>query len=110
MFLPDGVYSLASVSAPSPVWSVFSSTARRPGSDRKCLDLANKVFCGHLGQEQCLGHLISRARLYLDLAREVDDVSAAAEIERRSQHEDWRLHSAAICHGRFTESTKRNTP
>ena len=31
---------------------------------------------------------VSRARLYLDLAKEVDDVLAAAEIERRSQHED----------------------
>ena len=28
----------------------------------------------------------SRARLYLDLAKEVDDVSAAADIEKRSQH------------------------
>ena len=30
----------------------------------------------------------SRARLYLDLAKEVHDVSAAADIEKRSQHED----------------------
>ena len=30
----------------------------------------------------------SRARLYLDLGKEVDDVSAAAEMEIRSQHED----------------------
>ena len=40
----------------------------------------------------------NRARLYLDLAKEVDDVSAAAEIKRRSQHEDYsvpkRLFSA----------------
>ena len=30
----------------------------------------------------------SRVRLYLDLGKEVDDVSAAAEMEIRSQHED----------------------
>ena len=30
----------------------------------------------------------SRARLYLDLGKEVDDVSAVAEMEIRSQHED----------------------
>ena len=52
----------------------------------------------------------SRARLFLDLGKEVDDVSAAAEMEIRSQHEDWRLRSAAIRHGRFTEATKENEP
>ena len=30
----------------------------------------------------------SRAQLYLDLAKEADDVSVAAELERRSKHED----------------------
>ena len=30
----------------------------------------------------------SRARLYLDLVKEVDVVSAVAEMERRSKHED----------------------
>ena len=52
----------------------------------------------------------SRARLNLDLGKEVDDVSAVAEMEIRSQHEDCRLRSAAICHGRFTEATKENEP
>ena len=35
----------------------------------------------------------SSARLYLYLAKEVGDVSAEVETERRSQHEEWRLHT-----------------
>ena len=49
----------------------------------------------------------SRARLYLDVAKEVGDISAAAETERRSQHEECRLHSATICHDRFMESMEK---
>ena len=56
----------------------------RPGSDRECLASsllqASAVF-GAFNDS-------SRVRLYLDLVKEVDVVSAVAEIERRSQHED----------------------
>ena len=52
----------------------------------------------------------SGARLILDLAKEVGDVSAAAEIERRLQHEEWRQQNAAICHDRVTVNTKENEP
>ena len=65
----------------------FSSTTGRPGSDRKCL--ASKVLQTSGARAVFWAFNDNRrARLYLDLAKEVDDVSATAEIERRSQHED----------------------
>ena len=88
MFLPGGVYSLALVYAPISVWSFLSLQTGRPGSDHKCL--ASKVFLQTSGARAVFWAFNdnSRARLYLDLVKEVDDVSAAAENERRSQHEE----------------------
>ena len=58
MFLPDGFYCLAAVSAPSSVGFFSSTSARsRPGSDYK--SLASEVCCIHLGQEQCFEHLLT---------------------------------------------------
>ena len=66
----------------------FSSTTYRPGSDRKCL--ASKFFLQTSEASTVFGAFndSSRARLYLDLVKEVDVVSAVLENERRSQHED----------------------
>ena len=67
----------------------FSSTMGRPGSDRKCI--ASKVFCRHLGQEQCFGLLMTAVGhdcIDLDIAKKVSDFSHAVEIEIHSQHEE----------------------
>ena len=49
----------------------------------------------------------SRARLYLDLAKEVADGWAAGEMARRAQHDEWWLYTVAICHHMFARIRKR---
>ena len=74
MFLPDGVYSLASVSVKA-LYFLFFHFHNGKKSPLQTSGV-RAVFWAFNDS--------SRARLYLDLAKDVDDVSPAVEIERRS--------------------------
>ena len=94
MFLLDGIYSLGTVYEPGSVWS-FLSLPQRAGlvpivnaQRAKSSADARAVFGAFNDSSRSCssGHLMTA--VYLDLAKEVDDVSAVAEMGRRSQHED----------------------